>query len=237
MDIEGTIIPIAFVRGVLFPYAKQRMTRFLNEHQSNPAVRQWAALCQDASAEESGIRPSYDELPGILQLWMEADAKQTGLKGLQGMIWEEGYKGGAFAPALYDDVLPALISWRAQGIQLALYSSGSEQAQRLLMTYTTKGDLTGYFVRFFDTSVGSKTNRESYCRIATTLGMAADTILFLSDIETELDAAAATSFKTTQIVRPGTQTGGRHAVAPDLLNLPLFCTQDTPPRPAIKDNI
>lgn len=237
MDIEGTIVPIAFVREVLFPYAMQRMSTFLDERREDPAVRQWAALCQDASAEQSGIRPTYDELPGILQRWMEADYKQTGLKGLQGMIWEEGYKGGAFAPALYEDVLSALISWRAQGIQLALYSSGSEQAQRLLMTYTTKGDLTGFFTKFFDTAVGPKTSRESYRRIATTLDLAPDTILFLSDIEAELDAAAAASFRTTQILRSGTQAGTHHALASDFLNLPLFGISDASRHPAIKINI
>ena len=40
------------------------------------------------------------------------------------------------AVQLYEDVLPALLRWQEQGIHLALYSSGSEHAQRLLHEQT-----------------------------------------------------------------------------------------------------
>jgi enolase-phosphatase E1 len=215
MDIEGTIVPIAFVRDVLFPYAKRRMASFLLERRDDPAVRQCAALCQDSVADEAGIRVDYDHLAAILDQWIEQDRKHTGLKGLQGMIWKEGYERGAFAPALYEDVLPALMAWRTAGLQLALYSSGSEQAQRLLLGNTTKGDLTGFFAHFFDTRVGPKTEPASYRRITTQLQLSPKAVHFLSDVELELDAAWAAGMKVTQIARPGTQPSARHPVAAD----------------------
>ncbi|MEK7763874.1 MAG: acireductone synthase, partial [Nitrospirota bacterium] len=137
MDIEGTIISVAFVREVLFPYAKHRLAAFLQEQQNEPALRQWADACQDTVAQELGRRPSYEELPGILSRWIEEDRKHPGLKAIQGMIWHEGYRAGAFAPGLYEDVVPVLNRWRRNGLRLALYSSGSEQAQRLLVEHTT----------------------------------------------------------------------------------------------------
>jgi len=221
MDIEGTIVPIVFVREVLFPYAQQRMPAFLRERREDPAVRQWTALCQDTVGQERGVRPDYDELPSILHRWMEQDQKHTGLKGLQGMIWEEGYRTGAFAPALYDDVYSSLIAWQANGFQLALYSSGSEQAQQLLLAHTTEGNLTSLFTHFFNARVGSKMDQESYRRIAQLLALPAEAILFLSDVEAELDAAVAAGFKTTQIVRPGTQAGTRHLIASTFHDLTL----------------
>jgi enolase-phosphatase E1 len=106
MDIEGTIISVAFVREVLFPYAKHRLAAFLREQQDVPALRQWAEACQDTVAQELGRRPSYEELPGILCRWIEEDRKHPGLKAIQGMIWHEGYRAGAFTPGLYEDVVP-----------------------------------------------------------------------------------------------------------------------------------
>ena len=212
MDIEGTIISVAFVREVLFPYATHRLAAFLREQQAVPALRQWAKACQDTVAQELGRHPSYEELPGILCRWIEEDRKHPGLKAIQGMIWHEGYRAGAFTPGLYEDVGPVLNRWRRNGLRLALYSSGSEQAQRLLVEHTTDGDLTGLFSNFFDTSIGTKTESASYRHIGQILTLSSKDILFLSDIEAELDAAAEAGFNTTKIVRAGTNAGTAHPV-------------------------
>ena len=222
MDIEGTIISVAFVREILFPYAKHRLAAFLQEQQNVPALREWAEACQDTATQELGRRPSYEELPGILGRWIEADRKHPGLKAIQGMIWHQGYHAGAFAPALYDDVVPVLNRWRDKGIRLALYSSGSEQAQRLLVGHTTDGDLTGLFSNFFDTSIGTKTETASYQRISQLLALSSEDILFLSDIEAELDAAAEAGFNTTQIVRAGTNAGTAHPVCSNFADMAHF---------------
>jgi enolase-phosphatase E1 len=233
MDIEGTIISVAFVREVLFPYAKHRLAAFLREQEAVPALRQWTEACQDTVAQELGRRPSYEELPGILCRWIEEDRKHPGLKAIQGMIWHEGYRAGAFTPGLYEDVVPVLNRWRRNGLRLALYSSGSEQAQRLLVEHTTDGDLTGLFSNFFDTSIGAKTESASYRRIGQILTLSSKDILFLSDIEAELDAAAEAGFTTTQIVRTGTKAGTAHPVCSNFGDMtpfdrsePLPCTSE-----------
>ncbi len=220
-DIEGTIIPVAFVREVLFPYAQRRLGSFLRENRENPVVRQWASHCQDTVAKEWGTRPGYEELPGILNHWIEGDRKHPGLKAIQGMIWEEGYRSGVFTPELYADVAPALRRWRQNGVRLALYSSGSEQAQRLLIAHTNYGDLTGLFEHYFDTGVGAKMDPSSYRRIAAVLGLPAHGMVFLSDAELELDAAAKAGVKTVQVVRPGTIAGTRHSGCSDFESLDL----------------
>jgi len=128
MDIEGTLISVAFVREVLFPFAKYRLSPFLNERRHDQNVLLWTAACQDVIERETGTRPAYEELPVMLNGWIDQDRKVAGFKALQGMIWDEGYRQGAFAPELYGDVLSALTRWRAGGIRLGIYSSGSEQA-------------------------------------------------------------------------------------------------------------
>ena len=219
MDIEGTVLPIAFVRTILFPFAKHRLAPFLHERRLDPDVLQWTAVCQDTIEHETGTRPTYEELPIMLMGWIDQDRKQAGLKALQGMIWDEGYRQRRFTPELYGDVLPALTQWRARGIRLGIYSSGSEQAQRLLFAHTNVGDVTSLFEHFFDTRVGEKKLASSYHTISEQIGLPANHILFLSDTELELDAAALAGFRTTHIVRPGTDASTRHSIHPDLAHL------------------
>ena len=219
MDIEGTLISVAFVREILFPFARHRLAPFLDERRHDPNVLQWTMVCQDAIEHETGTRPVYEDLPVMLTRWIDQDRKLAGLKALQGMIWDEGYRRGAFEPELYSDVLPALTRWRARGIRLGIYSSGSEQAQRLLFAHTNVGDMTSMFEHYFDTRVGEKKTASSYRMISEQIGLSPDFILFLSDVEAELDAAALTGCKTAHIVRPGTDASTRHPTHHDFTHL------------------
>ena len=219
MDIEGTLISVAFVREILFPFAKHRLAPFLFERRHDPNVLQWTVVCQDVIEQETGTRPTSEELAVMLTAWIDQDRKLAGLKALQGMIWEEGYRQGAFMPELYGDVLPALTRWRAGGIRLGIYSSGSEQAQRLLFAHTNVGDVTPMFEHYFDTRVGEKKTASSYRTISEQIGLPPDCILFLSDVEAELDAAALTGFRTAHIVRPGTDASIRYLTHPELTHL------------------
>ncbi len=221
MDIEGTLIPVSFVRETLFPFAKDRLVSFLHERRHDPDVLQWTAVCQDVIEHETGTRPSFEKLSATLTEWIEQDRKLAGLKALQGMIWEEGYRQREFASKLYGDVLPAFTQWRARGIRLGIYSSGSEQAQRLLFAHTTAGDMTSLFEHFFDTGVGEKKSASSYRRISDQIDLPPHDILFLSDAEGEPDAAALTGFRTVHIVLPGTNASACHPVHPGLGDLLL----------------
>lgn len=228
MDIEGTTTSLAFVHDVLVPFAKSRVGSFLEDHHHNPALLSWTAQCQDTVQHEEGTRPSYKELPAVLHRWIEQDRKHPGLKAIQGMIWEEGYTTGAFTTDLYDEVVPCLQQWREQGIDLGIFSSGSEQAQRLLFGHTHQGDLTSMFSHFFDTSVGSKRGPSAYFAISQAIGHPPANMLFLSDVEAELDAARSAGFHTTQIARPGTTPSTRHSVCADFSSINLN-REGTPP--------
>ncbi len=208
-DIEGTTTPIAFVHRVLFPFARTRMAGFVATHRDEPEVA--AAL-----AEAERLAPGRAPLDALLG-WMGEDAKVTPLKTIQGLIWGEGYRAGELQAELYPDVAPALRQWHADGVRLAVYSSGSVEAQRLIFGHVPEGDLTPLFAGFFDTRTGGKRDAESYGAIARALGAAPEALLFLSDAEAELDAAAAAGLATCQLVRPadGTVASARHVIAAD----------------------
>jgi enolase-phosphatase E1 len=208
-DIEGTTTPIAFVRDVLFPYARARLADFLATQGREPAV---AAVLAEAQ-RQAGDRPVQQ----ALLAWMDDDAKVTPLKTLQGLIWDAGYRQGALKGRIYPDVPAVLHEWHAVGIRLYVYSSGSEAAQRLIFGHSDAGDLARLFSGFFDTRVGPKRDPGSYAAIAGATGLPAAAYLFLSDIGQELDAAAAAGMQTCQLVRPqdGTMAWAGHAQAID----------------------
>jgi enolase-phosphatase E1 len=132
---------------------------------------------------------------------MDRDRKSTGLKSLQGKIWEEGYRSGELESEVYPDVLPALERWSQRNIEIAIFSSGSVQAQQSLFRHTTSGDLTRFIRAYFDTTTGPKNNPESYARIAGALGQPPAEILFISDVLAELDAAGNAGMQTAWCVR------------------------------------
>ncbi len=199
-DIEGTTSDIRFVREVLFPYARRRLPAWVAAHAAQPEVAHWL----DEAAREAGLPADtpLDRRAGQLQEWIDADRKSTALKALQGMIWREGYADGAFRAHVYADVAPALRDWRARGLALYVYSSGSVEAQKLFFAHSEAGDLTPLFDGYFDTGTGPKRESASYVRIAAAIGLDPACILFLSDVVEELDVARAAGLRTTWLCRP-----------------------------------
>ena len=137
----------------------------------------------------------------LLLQWMAEDRKAGPLKTLQGLIWREGYEGGALKGQVYEDVPGVLRRWRERGLKLYVYSSGSVAAQKLIFGYSDKGDLTPLFDGYFDTAIGAKVESASYARIAEETGLAPADILFLSDHAGEIAAARDAGFHAVRLDR------------------------------------
>ncbi len=196
-DIEGTTSSISFVRDVLFPYARRKLPAFVAAHGDEPEVRHWL----DMVATEHGAMCDDAMIVETLQGWIDHDRKHTALKALQGMVWQAGYREGDFTAPLYPDVAPALRAWHAVGHPLAVYSSGSVPAQKLLFSHTDAGDLSGLFCGWFDTTSGHKRDPDSYRLIADALDRQPQDVLFLSDVIEELDAAREAGMRTMLLDR------------------------------------
>jgi len=137
-------------------------------------------------------------------LWlMDEDRKSTPLKSVQGKIWQTGYESGELESEVFADVVRAFERWKAAERQIAIYSSGSVLAQKLLFKYTNYGDLTSFISNYFDTKTGAKSDAESYRKIASALLFPSDTLAFVSDIAEELDAAEEAGFQTFLAIRQG----------------------------------
>jgi enolase-phosphatase E1 len=144
-------------------------------------------------------------IPRILKyiFWlMDRDRKSTALKSLQGKVWKAGFESGELKGTLFPDVPAAFERWSARG-KVAIYSSGSVEAQKLLFRYAIYGDLSRLVSGYFDTRTGPKMSAASYAAIATAMDVDPADALFFSDVVRELDAAREAGFQTRLIVREG----------------------------------
>lgn len=207
-DIEGTTTSLSFVHEVLFPYAREHLPALIRTHQQDAEVRGWL----DTLREQQQRYLNEGQIVDLLMYWMEEDRKDTVLKALQGLLWRRGYENGDFTGHVYEDAARNLRRWHDRGLQLAIFSSGSVAAQRLLLGYSDYGDLTPLFSHYFDTTTGAKREAGAYRRIAGAMGQSPADVLFLSDVTAELDAARAAGLATTQLIRDG-QAAGEHPVA------------------------
>jgi enolase-phosphatase E1 len=210
LDVEGTVAPISLVSEQLFPYARKHVSAFLAQHGAQPEVQADLRLLAEENARETDSqcprltapKPSAERALAYLLWLMDRDRKSTALKSLQGKIWKIGFESGELKGTLFADVPPAFARWMEHA-RVAIYSSGSVEAQKQLFRYSTFGDLTPQIAAYFDTRVGAKVEHASYAAIATALEVQSGEILFCSDVVRELDAARAAGCRTRLVVRPG----------------------------------
>lgn len=147
------------------------------------------------------------------------DIKAVYLKQLQGKLWKRGYESGEITTPLFPDVVSTLSAWRAHSKRLAVFSSGSVEAQQNLFKYievdpsgteTDSGtkpptqDLNSDFVGKFDTvTAGPKVVKESYEKICNALNTTPEKVVFLTDNVKEAVAATSAGVYTVVVDRPG----------------------------------
>ncbi len=228
LDIEGTTTPLTFVHDTLFPYARQRVAAYLRENWEKEEVQSAvAALRQQAEKDVEAKTPgavavpteprdaAVDATTATVHRLMDADSKTTGLKQLQGLMWEAGYKSGQLRGPVFDDVPKAIKHWHEHKIPVFIYSSGSVHAQKLLFRFSDRGDLLPLLDGHFDTTTGPKVDASSYDAIAQHVAGSwpVSRFLFATDNVREADAAAAAKESTWLPVvaeRPGNKETGSH---------------------------
>ena len=204
MDIEGTTTPIDFVYKTLFPYARKKLNKFVESNLDDGDLKQLEAEYKN---DHSASKPNW-KIPPIdyLNWLMDQDRKSPALKSIQGKIWKEGYENGFLKGELFPDVLPAISRWKSERKRVAIYSSGSVLAQKLLFKYSQNGDISGLIDGYFDTGVGPKKEAESYTIIANRLNLPTGEIVFISDALAECQAAQKAGCQVRYSVRPGNKT-------------------------------
>lgn len=209
LDIEGTTTPIDFVHQTLFPFAKAKIGEYLEvnfENLSREISELEIEYKKDFTNQIYGRKfdkSSAESVTEYLKFLIEVDRKSTPLKSLQGKIWQEGYESGELKSEIFPDVPQAFERWYKRGKTIAIYSSGSVLAQKLIFQYSNFGDLTHYISAYFDTTTGHKRKKTSYVKIAEKLQNRKTEILFVSDVLEELNAAHHAGLHTILSIRDG----------------------------------
>lgn len=200
LDIEGTVSDKRFVHETLFPFARAKLGAFLAAHEREAAVAEALGLMR---ARMNQPQAGVAAIAAELARWIDEDRKEEPLKSLQGLIWRAGYEAGTLVSHIYKDVPPAFARWRKAGLALAIFSSGSIPAQKLLFAHTSAGDLTPHLSAYFDLSTGPKNEASSYARIAKSLGCPPADIRFYTDAPKEVAAALEAGMDPVLVERDG----------------------------------
>eukprot|EP01135_Chromosphaera_perkinsii_P006287 Nk52_evm16s485 gene=Nk52_evmTU16s485 len=195
LDIEGTTTKLSFVRECLFPFFKKHFEDYLRrekwscekkgseDEEEKELTEVWKDL---VLLREQSLQDEKDQLEGVVVipeiceenkegiiakvkenvLWqMGSDRKAKALKQFQGHVWRDLYAQGLVKSHIYEDVESAMDKWIELGKKIYIYSSGSVEAQKLLFGHTTEGSLLPKLSGYFDTSIGSKLEKDSYTAI------------------------------------------------------------------------
>ncbi|CAL5342644.1 unnamed protein product [Camellia sinensis] len=187
---------------LLIPSYFQQKLSFHIRIQSD--LKQGIAGSVPVAPDYMGKEMVIETLAANVEAMIHANRKVTALEQLQGHIWRTGFQSNELAGVVFDDVPEALERWHALGIKVYVYSSDSREAQQLLFANSNYGDLRMYLCGFFDTTIGSKRDTQSYVEILRTVGVdrPAD-MLFVTNIIQEAESARAAGLEVMISIRPG----------------------------------
>jgi enolase-phosphatase E1 len=207
-DIEGTITSIDFVKKILYPYSILKFESYIketiNEKQTQEDIKSLMDQNSvDAKENTVPIIKDTNDITGIvnyLKYLVNSDRKVSGLKSLQGRIWEIGYKNKEIEGDIFEDFYPVLLKLKECNKKIFIYSSGSVAAQKYLLQYSKFGDLTKYIQDYFDlNNIGMKNVKESYEKILKNFeenySISFENVCFFTDSCFEADAASSTNIK------------------------------------------
>jgi enolase-phosphatase E1 len=200
------------VHDVLFPYADEHLDAYVAAHRGDPDVAK--AMYDAAMLAGEDVDTDDATILWHLHHWLRQDLKVTPLKTLQGLIWAEGFARSALRGHVYPDAAAGLRRWHDAGLRLYVYSSGSIEAQKVLFGNSMAGDLSALFSGNFDTTTGPKRAAPSYAAIADAIGLRAADVVFLSDVDAELDAARTAGMQTVRLLRPADTPPGAATTHP-----------------------
>ena len=218
-DIEGTTTPISFVHEVLFPYSKEKISDFILNGNLDPKIVS-DLISENRNDTQEGLFSApilgsdhivnLTTLVSYLQYLIRVDRKSKPLKEIQGQIWKVGYEKGELQSILFADVPDFFLRLEERKIKIAIYSSGSVEAQKYIFRHSNFGDLTKYISFYFDTNVGGKRNKTSYLEISRQIDINPKSILFFTDIKEEADAAKEAGVAAFILEREGNHHQPNH---------------------------
>ncbi|CAK9093839.1 Probable bifunctional methylthioribulose-1-phosphate dehydratase/enolase-phosphatase E1 [Includes: Methylthioribulose-1-phosphate dehydratase (MTRu-1-P dehydratase) [Durusdinium trenchii] len=197
----------------LFPYAATAVDSWIQTANLADVAKEFEKQCKEDFCPAKCGRQN-EEVLRLTKEWIAKDRKVPALKDLQGKLWKAGYEKGELKGEMFEDqsgqmgsedTPEAMAAWVAAGKRVAIFSSGSREAQRLIYQYSDKGDLTSYLSAYFDpkSAQASKQEAKAYEEIALSMGINPSEGLFCTDVLGEAQAARKAGWQAVLLKRPG----------------------------------
>ena len=197
-DIESVLINPVFFQDALYPYAVERLSDWLAEHDGDPQLDALLDALREAAGEPDADR---ERVRRILSTRMNEPQPAAALKTLHSMIWQPALDNTTFVAPVFEDAAASLQHWFEDRRSLLIYSPITVAAQRLLFAYSDHGNLDDLLAGYFDIGMGPPERAESFRQIAAALGESPDTLLMLAAEPDTLDAAAEAGWQTCWVAR------------------------------------
>jgi 2,3-diketo-5-methylthio-1-phosphopentane phosphatase len=149
-----------------------------------------------------------------------------------GHLWTTGFSTGDLKTPLFPDVVPTLEAWKAAGKTLAIFSSGSVQAQLQFFAYVQDGESTRnikhLFSAHYDTvNAGPKLEKASYEKICRELNVDVSKVTFLTD---NVKGTSYAAHSVLVLYMKHHRTPSRRIIAPQV-------GPSTPPQPSTSHHL
>jgi enolase-phosphatase E1 len=167
----------------------------LEENQKDHSSKNYSELLTNPSDRDGIIKYLY--------FLISVDRKNSGLKEIQGYIWQKGYESGEIKSIIFNDAVDFFRELKSRNKSIVIYSSGSILAQKLIFQYSNFGDLTPMLSGYFDTTIGHKRESSSYLNILSKLETSSQNMVFFTDIVPEAVASKAVGIDSYILLRPG----------------------------------
>ena len=183
LDIEGTTSSTRFVTSTLFPYARKRYAEYLRSHRQDPAL---APVLEDVRRRDrraGGRRTTASSRArSVDRCRRQGDGAQDACRAGSG---RRASRGATSLPISSLTSFPRLRRWRRDGVELAVFSSGSVDAQRgVVLALPRAATCLPLLSANFDTgNAGPKSRgRAATERSPDRLGRPPGELMFLSDV-------------------------------------------------------
>ncbi|KAL3286763.1 hypothetical protein HHI36_001256 [Cryptolaemus montrouzieri] len=218
LDVAGTTTAINFVKETLYPYVSKNIEEYLKNNWQDEEVKK--AISQFEEKDLDVLKATE-----LVKTLTEKNENNIGLKAIQGLVFTKGYKDGELKVPIFDDVSKYLELW-SKSKKVAVFSSGSINSQELLFKNTIEGDLSSHISKYFDQSIGIKTEAESYKNIAKELDVVPENLLYLTDDIEEAKAAETAGLIVAVIEREGNipipeESASKFVVVKSFADIPL----------------
>lgn len=160
-DLEGTTTSVRFWSEILTPFVKENIEPCLREWWTRPETRDTIEVFRRKVREdilngdiecppiaEDGVAPREiaESVTKAVSYFLDLKRHFEELKAMLLLVWLYGSTKSLIQSHVYRDVPEAFRAWNEQGIKIITFSTAIVPAQKLALTCSLYGNLTGVCV-------------------------------------------------------------------------------------------